>query len=95
MDSGHNNTWYVLTDKWIIAEKLRIPMMQFHRPCEAQKEGRTKCGFFGPTEKREQKKSLEVEERPSWEGERKRRKNGGQNQVWETSTEVQELKEGM
>ena len=32
------HTWYALTDKWILAKKLRIAMIQFIRPHEAQEE---------------------------------------------------------
>jgi hypothetical protein len=32
--------WYVLTDKWILAQKLQIPKIHMiHRPHDAQVEG--------------------------------------------------------
>jgi len=30
------NTWYVLTDKWVLAPKLRLLKDTIHRPQEAQ-----------------------------------------------------------
>jgi hypothetical protein len=40
--------WYVLTDKWILAQKLRIPMIwvTICKTHETQKERRPKCGHF-------------------------------------------------
>ena len=40
-------TWYVLTDKWILGQKLGIFDM-IHISNEAQKEERTKYGYSGP-----------------------------------------------
>jgi hypothetical protein len=37
-------TWYTLTGKWILAQKLGIDTI--HRPNEVQEEGRPKCGCF-------------------------------------------------
>ena len=34
------HTWYALTDKWILALKLRIPNVQFTDQMKAQEEGR-------------------------------------------------------
>jgi hypothetical protein len=42
-------TWYVLTDKWILAQKLRIPKIQFAKQQETQEEQRPKCGHFAPS----------------------------------------------
>jgi hypothetical protein len=32
------HTWYVLTDKWILAQKLRIPKIQFAKHMKLKKE---------------------------------------------------------
>ena len=37
------HTWNALTDKWILAQKIRI-----HRPHKVQEEGRPTCGCFSP-----------------------------------------------
>jgi hypothetical protein len=44
-------TWYVLTDKWILAQKLRIPKTQdtFCKTHETQEERRPKCEHFAPS----------------------------------------------
>jgi hypothetical protein len=44
-------TWYVLTDKWILAQKLRIPKIQdtICKTHETQEERRRKCGHFAPS----------------------------------------------
>jgi len=42
------NTWYALTDKWILAQNLGIPKI-IHRTYEAQEEGRPKCGCISPS----------------------------------------------
>ena len=58
---GHHPEWgnpitkeltcYVLTDKWILAQKLRIPKIQdtICKTHETQEEGRPKCGHFAPS----------------------------------------------
>jgi hypothetical protein len=49
-------TWYVFTDKWILAQKLRIPKIQ-DKICqthETQEEWRPKCGHFAPSYNSEQ-----------------------------------------
>ena len=42
------HTWYALTDKRILAQKLRISKIQFETH-ETQEEGRPKCGYFVPS----------------------------------------------
>jgi hypothetical protein len=37
-------TWYALTDKWILAQKLRISKIQFENM--VTQEGRPKCEYF-------------------------------------------------
>jgi hypothetical protein len=44
-------TWYALADKWILAQKLRIPKIQFAKHKE---EVRPKCGYFIPPQNGEQ-----------------------------------------
>ena len=41
-------TWYVLNDKWILAQKLRMPKVQgtICKTHETQEERRPKCGHF-------------------------------------------------
>jgi hypothetical protein len=46
---SHNKTHgYALTDKWILAQKLRIPDTIF-KTHETQEEGIPKCGCFIPS----------------------------------------------
>jgi hypothetical protein len=33
------HTWYTLTDKWILAQKVRIPMIQFTKHMKLKKKG--------------------------------------------------------
>jgi hypothetical protein len=43
--------WYVLTDKWILAQKLSIPKI-YDTICkthETEEERRPKCGHFAPS----------------------------------------------
>ena len=47
--SEKKHTWYVLTDMWILAQKLRIPKVQFTNHMKRNKEGRPKCGYFHPS----------------------------------------------
>jgi hypothetical protein len=44
-------TWYVLHDKWILAQKLRMPKLQdtICKTHETQEERRPKCGHFAPS----------------------------------------------
>ena len=44
-------TWYVLTDKWILAQKFRIPKIQdtICKTHETQEEQRPNCGHFAPS----------------------------------------------
>jgi hypothetical protein len=37
--SQKNHTWYALTDKWILAQKLRIPKIQFAKHMKLKKKG--------------------------------------------------------
>jgi hypothetical protein len=41
-----SQTQYVLTDKWILAQKFHIPKIQITDNMKAKKEGRPKCGCF-------------------------------------------------
>jgi hypothetical protein len=45
---GRREYRYVLTDKWILAQKLRIPKIQdtICKTHETQEERRPKCGHF-------------------------------------------------
>jgi hypothetical protein len=38
----------ILTDKWILAQKLRIPKIQFAKH-ETQEEGRPMFGYYDPS----------------------------------------------
>jgi hypothetical protein len=41
--------WYVLTDKWILAQKLRISKIDTICKTHETQEGRPKCGHFAPS----------------------------------------------
>jgi hypothetical protein len=40
------HTWYALTDKWVLAEKLRIPKIQFTDHIKLKKKEDQRCGCF-------------------------------------------------
>ena len=40
---------YALTDEWILAQKLRIPKIQFAKHTKVKKKKRPKCGYFDPS----------------------------------------------
>jgi hypothetical protein len=48
------HTWYILTDKWMLAQNSGIDQDSVHRPYEAQEEGRPKCECFCASYKGEQ-----------------------------------------
>ena len=40
-------TWYALTDKWILAQRLRIPRYNLQEiQTQENQEGRPTCGYF-------------------------------------------------
>ena len=41
--SQKEHTWYILTDKWILAQKLRIPKIQFTDHMKLKKEDQSVC----------------------------------------------------
>ena len=43
------HTWYVLTGKCNIRPETQNTQETIHRPHEAQEEGRSKCGYLGPS----------------------------------------------
>ena len=40
---------YALTDKWILAQKLRIPKNQFAEHMKLKKKEDQNCGYFDPS----------------------------------------------
>jgi hypothetical protein len=42
------HTWYTLTDKWILAQKLRIPKIQFTDHMKLKKK-KDQSGCFSPS----------------------------------------------
>jgi hypothetical protein len=47
--SQKEHTWFAVTDKWIVAQKLGIPNITIRRPYEAQEERRPKFVYFVPS----------------------------------------------
>ena len=42
-------TWYALTDKWTLAQKLGNTQDTIHKLHETQEQGTPKCGYFDPS----------------------------------------------
>ena len=43
------HTWHALTDKWILAQKLRIPKIQLTDHTKLKKKEDEKGGYFCPS----------------------------------------------